>query len=161
MNKFLLALVFLATLYNCKSSAPSSIISPKTDKVSQAGLSGTWQITNILYPGSQFIEVTSFQIADSKCFIGSTWNFISNNNKGTITLNGSSCEAFNARIVWSIDKAGNFGFKLVDTGVKSKSVTQGFLLRMANQSENSFQLIDRINVGGQFKDITYQFGKVN
>jgi hypothetical protein len=161
MNKFLLALVFLATLYNCKSSAPSSIISPKTDKASQSRLSGTWQITNIVYPGSQFIEVTSFQIADSKCFIGSTWNFISNNNKGTITLNGSGCEAYNARIVWSIDKTGNFGFKLIDTGVKSKSVTQGFLLRMANQSENSFQLIDRINVGGQFKDITYQFGKVN
>jgi hypothetical protein len=105
--------------------------------------------------------VTSFQIADSKCFIESTWNFISNNNKGTITLNRSDCEAFSTRIVWSIDKAGNFGFKLVDTGVKSKSVTQGFLLRMANQSENSFQLIDRINVGGQFKEITYQFGKVN
>lgn len=161
MNKFLLALVFLAMLYCCKSSSPTSIISAKTDKAAQAALSGTWQITNILYPGSQFIIVTSFQIADSKCFIGSTWNFISNNNKGTITLNGLGCEAFSSRIVWSIDKAGNFGFKLVDTGVKSKSVTGGFLLRMANQSENSFQLIDRINVGGQLNDITYQFGKVN
>jgi hypothetical protein len=161
MNKFLLALVFLAMLYSCKSSAPSSIISPKTDKAAQAALSGNWQITNILYPGSQFIIVTSFQIADSKCFIGSTWNFISNNNKGTITLNRSNCEAFDSRIVWSIDKAGNFGFKLVDIGEKSKSVTGGFLLRMANQSENSFQLIDRINVGGQLNDITYQFGKVN
>lgn len=78
-----------------------------------------------------------------------------------MTLTKSECPAFSSPIVWSIDKEGKFGLKIVDPGVKSKTVKQGFLLRIANKTENSFQLIDIINVGGQNKDITYQFEKLN
>jgi len=127
----------------------------------QSGFKGNWQISNISFPGSTYFVVNSFQVADSKCFIGSTWNFIPNNNKGNITLNQSDCTSFNSPIVWSIDKEGKFGFKIVESGVKSKKVTQGFLLRIANKTETSFQLIDIINVGGQNKEITYQFEKIN
>jgi hypothetical protein len=161
MNKvlwiFVMAFLFLA----CKSSAPSAGTSPKLDRTSQSGIKGNWQITNVSYPGSDYFKVNSFQIADSKCLFGSTWNFIPNNNKGTMTLNQSNCPAFSSPIVWSIDKQGVFGLKIVNPGVKAKTVTQGYLLRVANQTSNSFQLIDVIDVSGQKKEITYQFEKIN
>jgi hypothetical protein len=149
-------------LFGCKSSSKTSNLAPKSNRSTQAEIKGNWQITRVLYPGSDYIKVNAFQIADSKCFIGSTWNFISNNNKGSLNLNQSNnCSSFSSPIVWSIDKEGKFGLKIVEAGVKSKNVTQGFLLRIANKTETSFQLIDIINVGGQNKEITYQFEKIN
>lgn len=162
MRKILLLLAISVLLFACKSSAPTTTTSSKTDRKSQVELKGNWQITNVTFPSSEYFKVNSFQIADSKCFIGSTWKFISNNNKGNMSLNQTgNCTAFSSPIVWSINKEGMFGLKIVEPGVKSKKVLQGFLLRVANQTKTSFQLIDVINVGGQNKDITYQFEKIN
>lgn len=161
MKKFILFLCLPILLLACKSTSHVASLSQKSDRVSQVGLKGNWQITGVSYPGSEYFKVNSFQIADSKCFIGSTWNFIPNNNKGSMSLNRSECPAFSSPIVWSIDKEGKFGLKIVDAGVKAKLVTQGYLLRIANQSETSFQLIDMISVEGQNKEITYQFEKIN
>ena len=113
------------------------------------------------YPGSDYIKVNSFDLADSKCFIGSTWNFISNNNKGTMTLNSASCPAFSSPIVWSINKQGLFVLKIVEAGTKSKNVKEGYLLKVAGLTENSFQLIDNISVGGKTVDVIYQFQRAN
>ena len=145
-------------LFACKSI---SVTSTKLDKSSQVAIKGNWVITSVTYPGSDYIKVNSFQIADSKCFVGSTWNFISNNNKGNVSLTKSDCPAFSSPIVWSINKEGVFVLKIVEAGVKSKAVTQGYLLRVANQTETSFQLIDTINAGGQTKEVRYQFEKTN
>lgn len=145
-------------LFACKST---SVTSTKLDKSSQVAIKGNWVITSVTYPGSDYIKVNSFQIADSKCFVGSTWNFISNNNKGNVSLTKSDCPAFSSPIVWSINKEGVFVLKIVEAGVKSKAVTQGYLLRMANQTKTSFQLIDTINAGGQTKEVRYQFEKTN
>ena len=161
MNKILLLFALPLLFLACKTSAPSTNLSPKSDRSTQAGIKGNWQITNVSYPGSDYLKVNSFQIADSKCMVGSKWNFVPNNNKGSITLTQTECPAFSSPIVWSIDKEGKFGFKVVETGMKSKKVTQGYLLRIANKSETSFQLVDIINVGGQYKDIIYQFEKIN
>jgi hypothetical protein len=139
------------------SNAPMT----KLDKTSQVGMKGNWQITNVTYPGSEYIKVNSFNLADSKCFIGSTWNFISNNNKGTMTLNSSSCTAFTSAITWYVNKEGQFVLKILDEGLKSKNVKTGFILGVANQSENSFQLIDKISVGNKPTDVVYQFQRVN
>ena len=161
MRKILLLLTIPVLLFACKSSAPTATTSSKIDRTSQVGIKGNWQITSVTFPGSEYLKVNSFQIADSKCFIGSTWKFISNNNKGSMSLNQTNnCTSFSSPIVWSINKEGMFGLKIVEAGVKSKKVTQGFLLRVANRTETSFQLIDVINVGGQNKDVVYQFEKI-
>lgn len=159
-----LAILFFA----CKSKSGTTttpvknepVASTKLDRSSQVAIKGNWVITSVTYPGSDYIKVNSFQIADSKCFVGSTWNFISNNNKGDMTLTKSDCPTFSSPIVWSINKEGVFVLKIVEAGTKSKTVTQGYLLRFGNQTENSFQLIDKINVGGQDKEVTYQFVKI-
>lgn len=145
-------------LFACKST---SVTSTKLDKSSQVAIKGNWEITSVTYPGSDYLVVNSFQVADSKCFVGSTWKFISNNNKGSMALTKAGCPAFSSPIVWSINKEGVFVLKILDEGLKSKKVTEGYLLRVANQTETSFQLIDKINVGGQNKEVTYQFEKIN
>lgn len=168
MKKTIILLMVAVVLFACKSTSTTTstpvksepVANTKLDKSSQVAIKGDWVITNVTYPGSDFIKVNSFQIADSKCFIGSTWHFISNNNKGNMSLTKSDCPAFSSPIVWSINKDGVFVLKIVEAGVKSKTVTQGYLLRVANQTETSFQLIDTINVGGQNKEVTYQFEKI-
>lgn len=158
MKKIIILTIMVILLFACKST---SVTSTKLDKSSQIAIKGNWVITSVTYPGSDYIKVNSFQIADSKCFVGSTWNFISNNNKGNVSLTKSDCPAFSSPIVWSINKEGIFVLKIVEAGVKSKAVTQGYLLRVANQTETSFQLIDTINAGGQTKEVRYQFEKTN
>ena len=158
MKKIIILTIMVILLFACKST---SVTITKLDKSSQVAIKGNWVITSVTYPGSDYIKVNSFQIADSKCFVGSTWNFISNNNKGNVSLTKSDCPAFSSPIVWSINKEGVFVLKIVEAGVKSKAVTQGYLLRVANQTETSFQLIDTINAGGQTKEVRYQFEKTN
>ena len=168
MKKIITLLLLTVVLFACKSKSGITtpvknepVASTKLDKSSQVAIKGNWVITSVTYPGSDYIKVSSFNIADTNCFVGSTWNFISNNNKGSMSLTKTDCLAFSSPIVWSINKEGVFVLKIVEAGTKSKTVTQGYLLRVANQTETSFQLIDTINVGGQTKEVTYQFEKTN
>ena len=48
--------------------------------------------------------------------------------------------------------------KILDEA-KAKTVNSGYVLTIANQTESSFQLIDKINVGGTMNDVVYQFEK--
>jgi hypothetical protein len=158
---FILLLVFAVACKSTSAPAVEPVASTKLDKTSQVAIKGNWKISSVSYPGSDYFKVNSFQIADSQCFVGSTWSFISNNNKGNMSLTKSDCPSFSSPIVWSINKDGMFVLKIVEATVKSKDVKDGYLLKVANQTETSFQLIDKIDVGGQKKDITYQFEKIN
>jgi hypothetical protein len=161
LHKILLLLTIPVFLFSCKTTAPAVGTTTQIDRKQQSDLKGNWKIAGVSFPGSDYFKVNSFQIADSKCFVGSTWQFIPNNNKGSVSLTSGDCPAFSSSIVWSINKEGAFVLKFIDSGVKAKKVSQGYLLRIANQTPTSFQLIDQINVGGQQKEITYQFEKVN
>ena len=158
MKKIITLTIVAVLLFACKST---SVTSTKLDKSSQVAIKGDWKITSVTYPGSDYLAVNSFQVADSKCLVGSTWSFISNNNKGSMNLTKAGCPAFSSAIVWSINKDDTFVLKIIDAGEKSKKVTEGYLLKFANLTETSFQLIDKINVGGQNKEVTYQFEKIN
>jgi len=158
MKKIILVSFLSLLIFSCKSS--SSATSAKLDTKSEVAIKGNWQIVSVNYPGSDVIKVTSFDLADSKCFIGSTWKFISNNNRGTMTLNSPKCTAYSTPITWFINKEGQFVMKILDEA-KAKTVKSGYVLRVANQTGTSFQLIDRINVGGNMADVVYQFEKIN
>jgi zona occludens toxin (predicted ATPase) len=152
--------IFLCTLavlmFACKST---SVTSTNTDRQAQVAIKGNWVISSVTYPGSQYIKVNSFDLADSECFVGSTWKFVSNNNKGTMALTKASCTSFNSPITWFVNKDGQFVLKILDAGIKAKKVREGYILLLANQTETSFQLIDKINVGGKITDVVYQFQK--
>lgn len=157
MKKLLLfcLLVFMAS---CKTQ---SVTSTRLDQKSERAIKGDFTLISVNYPGSEYIKVNSFDIADSKCFVGSTWKFISNNNKGNMALTAANCPVFASDITWFINKEGQFVMKILAAGEKAKKVTEGYVLTVANQTETSFQLIDKINVGGKATDVMYQFQKVN
>jgi hypothetical protein len=156
MRKIILICTLALLVFACKSTSATAT---KLDKTSQVGIKGNWQITAVTYPGSEYIKVTSFDLADSKCFVGSQWKFISNNNKGDMTLNSPSCTGFTSAITWFINKEGQFVMKILDQNTKARKVRTGFVLGVANQTETSFQLIDKIDVGGKITDVVYQFQK--
>jgi hypothetical protein len=154
---FLTALVLM--LLSCKTS---SVTTKKLDKSAQVAVKGNWILTAVTYPGSAYIKVNSFEIADSKCFEGSTWKFISNNNKGNMVLTKFDCPVFSSPITWFINKEGEFILKVLAAGEKAKRVRGGYVLHVANQSENAFQLVDKgVNVAGKSIDVVYQFEKSN
>jgi hypothetical protein len=78
-----------------------------------------------------------------------------------MALTQSGCPAFSSSITWYINEEGKFVMKILDEGLKSKNVKTGFVLGFVSQSETSFQLIDKIDVGGKATDVVYQFQKVN
>lgn len=158
MKKIITLMIVATLLFACKTS---SVTDKKLDRKAQVAIKGSWVISSVSYPGSEYIKVNSFQIADSKCFEGSTWKFISNNNKGNMDLTKSDCLVFNSPITWFVNKNGQFVLKILDAGEKAKKVRDGYILYLANQSKDSFQLIDKINVGGKMTDVVYQFQRTN
>ena len=158
MKKMISVGLIAILLFACKTT---SVTSTKLDRTSQVDIKGNWTLSSVTYPGSDYIKVNSFQIADSKCFEGSTWKFISNNNKGTMVLTKTSCPVFNSPITWFANKEGQFVLKILEAGEKAKKVRDGYVLRLSNQTDASFQLIDKIDVGGKPTDVVYQFQKIN
>jgi Lipocalin-like domain len=156
MKKSIILLLLAISFVGCKPK--QTVTNTKLDHKSEVAIKGDWTIVSVTYPGSDYIKMTSFEIADSKCFVGSTWKFISNNNKGDMALTSTKCTAFSSPITWYINKDGNFVMKITN-GTKSKTVLDGYILTVANQTESSFQLIDKTNVGGQMVDVVYQFNK--
>ena len=156
MKKLMLLSMLTLFFVSCKSkSVTNTAVDNKTERM----MKGDWTITSVTYPGSEYIKVQSFNLADSQCFEGSTWKFISNNNKGTMALTKADCASFSSPISWFVNKDGQFVLKVLSAGEKAKKVRDGYILGMANQTENSFQLIDKITVGGKMTEVVYQFSK--
>lgn len=158
MKKIILVCALAVLMFACKSSSATST---KTDRKSQVAIKGDWVISAVTYPGSQYVKVNSFQLADSDCFVGSTWKFVSNNNKGSMALTKANCVSFSSPITWFVNNEGQFVLKVLDAGIKAKRVRDGYVLKLANQTETSFQLVDRIDVAGKMTDVVYQFQKAN
>lgn len=158
MRKLLLLSMLTIFFVSCKSkSVTNTAVDNKTERM----MKGNWVISSVTYPGSEYIKVQSFDLADSQCFEGSTWKFISNNNKGDMALMKQDCMSFSSPISWFVNKDGQFVLKVLNAGEKAKKVRNGYILNMANQTENSFQLVDKINVGGNMTNVVYQFEKTN
>jgi len=161
MKKIILLLAFTAVLVSCKSTnstIPNTVSTPSAglDNKAEIALKGDWTLTKVSYIGSEYFKATSFQLADSKCFEGSQWHFISNNNKGEMTLNATGCPEFSSPIIWSVSKEKMFSLKIIND-LKAKEVKVGYYLLLQNQTEKSFELSDRINVGGKLTEILYHF----
>jgi curli biogenesis system outer membrane secretion channel CsgG len=153
----LLSLMLFSIVIGCKSKSATN---NKLDNKVERSIKGNWKISNVLFAASDYMKVTSFDLADSKCFIGSEWKLVSNNNKGTLSLNNASCTSYSTPITWFINKEGQFVMKILDEA-KAKKVKSGYVLNIANVTEYSFQLIDKVNIAGKMTDVVYQFEKLN
>lgn len=157
MKKVSLFILLAIFAIGCKSK---SVTNTNVDNKSERMLKGDWTISQVTYPNSEYIKVTSFDIADSKCFEGSTWKLVSNNNKGEMALTKAECPSFSSPITWYLNQEGKFVMKILNEGLKSKKVKQGYILELKNLTEYSFQLVDKINVGGKETEVIYQFQKL-
>ncbi|CAM4015181.1 lipocalin family protein [Flavobacterium antarcticum] len=156
MRKLLLLSMITLFFVSCKSkSVTNTAVDNKTERM----MKGDWTISSVSYIGSEYIKVQSFGLADSQCFEGSKWKLISNNNKGEMSLTKSDCMSFSSPISWFVNKEGQFVLKVLNAGEKAKKVRDGYILDVANQSENSFQLIDMVTIGGKSTNVVYQFQK--
>ena len=150
----MLSLVSLM-IFACKSKSATST---KLDNKIEVALKGNWTIVSVTYPGADVIKVTSFDIDDSRCMVGSTWKFVSNNNKGNMKLTKAGCSAFASDITWFINREGQFVMKILND-TKARKLKEGYVLNVANITDNSFQLIDKINVAGKITEVVYQFAR--
>lgn len=157
MKKTIILVFFSFVLFSCKSI---SVVNTQLDNKKEQMLKGNWAITSVDFPGSNYLKVNSFNIEDSSCFLASNWSFISNNNKGEMSLNNmnTNCKEFSSPITWYVNKDGDFVLKIINND-KAKDVNSGYVLKLNNITKNSFELIDKVNVGGQLKNITYSFQK--
>ncbi len=158
MKKLILLSVLTLFIVSCKSTSATNT---KVDNTKERLMKGDWVISSVSYIGSEYIKVQSFGLADSQCFQGSKWKLISNNNKGDMALTKSDCMSFRSPISWFVNKDGQFVLKVLNAGEKAKKVRDGYVLDVANQTENSFQLIDMVVIGGKSTNVVYQFEKLN
>ena len=142
-------------ILSCKSKSATDT---KLDSKTQVAMKGNWTVTSVTYPNSNVIKVNSFELADSQCFVGSKWKFVSNNNKGNLSLNSPKCTSYSTPITWFVNKDKQFILKILDES-KAKKVKDGYVLKVANLTDNSFQLIDQIDVAGKATDVIYQFNR--
>ncbi len=155
MKKFILIFAVSVLILSCKST---SVTETKLDTKTQAGLKGTWTIASVTFPSSNVIKVNSFDTADSQCFVGSSWKLVANNNRGNFSLNSPQCTSYSTPITWFVNSDKQFVMKILDDS-KSRKVKDGYVLRVANITSNSFQLVDQIDVAGKATDVVYQFNR--
>ncbi|WP_309613923.1 lipocalin family protein [Flavobacterium sp.] len=155
MKKIILISALSLLILSCKSKSATDT---KLDSKTQVAMKGNWTVTSVTYPNSNMMKVNSFELADSQCFVGSKWKFVSNNNKGNFSLNSPKCTSYSTPITWFVNKDGQFVLKILDES-KARKVKDGYVLKVANLTDNSFQLIDQIDVLGKATDVVYQFSR--
>lgn len=153
MKKVLLVVLLAIAFVGCKSKSATNT---KLDSKSERTIKGEFTLSSVTYPGSEYIKINSFDVADSKCFVGSQWKFVSNNNKGNFELANASCTSFTSPITWYMNKEGNFVMKILNE-TKAKKMVDGYILKVSNLTDASFQLVDKANVGGKMVDVVYEF----
>ncbi|MCB9203272.1 MAG: lipocalin family protein [Flavobacteriales bacterium] len=153
--KNLVAVLALSLLFfSCKSTV-------KFNYSAQSKMKGDWTISSVEYRGAAGIMVTAFDDADAKCFQGSKWFFVANNNSGNYTLTGSSkCPSGTTQIKWYVTPENYFSMKKVFEGEKAKNIGEGYILKLENQTENSFDLTqDSYLDGGKKVQVVFHFVK--
>ncbi len=136
----------------------------KTVRTSKKVIKGNWTLNTVNYDTSGTLKVNLLNDTSSRCFEGSTWQFIPNNNSGTYTISNGSCNNGDRHFIFTIDEVdqttGLYDFLLKPTNEKGKSETnKGFRLRLTQLSDASMQWQQSVNVNGKPFNISMNFSK--
>lgn len=136
----------------------------KTVRTSKKSIKGNWTIIAINYETKGTLKVNLFNDTSSKCFEGSSWQFIPNNHSGVYTINKTNCNMGKRHFIFTIDEVneatGLYDFLLKPTNEKGKSETnKGFRLRLTQLSETSMQWQQSVIVNGKPFNISINFSK--
>ncbi|WP_157278511.1 hypothetical protein [Olivibacter sitiensis] len=150
----LLALVTCAWA-GCKTSQQGQSDSPSARQWRNA-VKGQWVLDEVgqqAFPKGASVS-RIFDEAPIECFIGSTWNLISNGRGGiTFTANGDVCAPGATRdIFWSVfDGDGQdvqFQFKKLYPGEKASQVKEGYRLVLDYADAQSLTMLMPVNIAG-------------
>ncbi len=152
----LVMLLFALTLSSCSVS--------KEARSMKKTINGDWVLQTITTEGITGVAKTKiFNEAEFSCFIGSQWNFISNNSMGSYSLidKGYGCPVLKRYIRWSIyepkDLPGEFQFKRLDDKKNSMDNGDGYRLSISELSKNTMKLRSDIVFSGHSGAIIYNF----
>lgn len=126
---------------------------------------GDWTITNVSMDGinQSWVDAKVFDEADPKCYMGSQWHLVQNNNSGTYVMNGSGkCPVGTTKIKWFVSDEPDgkyFNFKRVYDGEKPKNVMDGYKMKITTNDGTSMNLRQDINFEGKVIGINYTFSK--
>lgn len=158
MKKILILFTVAAIIASCGPS--------KVAKEARKTFDGNWMLTSITYPNNPGdFNVTLFNEASASCFENSTWDFVSNNNRGTYTVTGVGCDGDTNYFIWSIDEentpAGVYDFLLKPTNEDYKSTTgnQGFRLNLKTLTDTNMVWEQTVSLDGSPFTIRMNFTK--
>ena len=129
-------------------------------------INGNWILQTVTVEGiTGVVKTTVFNEADLSCFIGSEWNFISNNSMGSYNLvdKSKNCTPVKRFIRWSIyepkDAAKEFQFKRLDDKKNAMDNGDGYRLIVTEHGDNNLKLRSDIDFEGRSSAIIYNFVK--
>lgn len=152
------AFIVIITLSCCSVSKEAGSIKKK--------INGNWMLETITTEGiNGKVTATVFNEASFKCFIGSSWNFISSNSMGNYSINasGTDCSTLTRAIRWSIYEpkggAKQLQFKRLDDKKNSMDNGDGFRLEISQLTATDMQLKSHILFEGKPAAYVYNFVK--
>jgi len=129
-------------------------------------INGNWILETITAEGiTGVVKTRIFNEADLSCFIGSEWNFISNNSMGSYTIvdNNKNCTPLKRFIRWSVyepkDAAKEFQFKIWYEKKNAMDNGDGYRLTVVEHGDNSLKLRSDLVFNGNAGAIIYKFVK--
>jgi len=129
-------------------------------------INGNWMLETVTTEGiNGKVTATVFNEASFKCFIGSSWNFISSNSLGNYSINasGTDCSTLTRAIRWSIyepkGEVKQLQFMRLDDKKKSMDNGDGFRLEISQLGATAMQLKSHISFEGKPAAYVYNFVK--
>ncbi len=140
MKKFLFAIIPLLFLVGC-GSKNAAITTEKSFK-------GEWVVSDITFDGFRKYNVNLLRDADSDCFKISSWDFVSNNNRGSYTINNDLCSTGERKFVWVYDEAASkVTIKPTDNNYKSEN-NVGFAFQILYVNESTMTWTQTLQIDG-------------
>jgi hypothetical protein len=144
----------------------ASCLVSKEARSTKKNMNGNWILQTVTVEGiTGVVKTRVFNEADLDCFIGSEWNFISNNSTGSYTLidKSKNCTPVKRFIRWSIyepkDAAKEFQFKRLDDKKNAMDNGDGYRLKVTEQDGTNLKLRSDIVFDGHASAIIYNFVK--
>jgi len=134
--KKLVYLFILSIMLSCSAS--------KNVRTSKKVIKGSWVLNSVEYNTQNTLSVNLLNDASARCFEGSIWQFIPNNNTGTYSIQNTDCGVSTRNFIFTIQEVnkenGWTDFLIKPTNRKGKSETnKGFRLELVSQSETNMQ----------------------
>ena len=136
MKKTIMLIALAIILSGCATS--------KKVRTYKKAIKGNWIVNAITYSKAGTYNVTLFEDVSKDCLVGSTWQFVPNNNTGEYTLSDSNCISGERYFIFSIQEidkeTGLYDLLLKPTNKKHQSETNaGFRLKLSGLSDNTMQ----------------------